>query len=772
MGNFHKLRALSPKLWHTVYMKCLLSLVALLLLPVCVLAALDISSIEKDLQKSLDVWDLSAPWVRMGKAPVMEEIDPGEILMSIREDLARKSRLEEFSYLFDMYNRMNKSGLLTIGVIEDIPPTPGFWPVRREGQRRGIVINSRDRELLQADPDLYRSSFLRALAVIYYENNGAPLNSRFRQRNFLVEVAAFMTGFHVESIYLSEILDIHYSKGPASGYYELLLRSARENDLRELAFVLFGVDLNYVYSVINNLRGLKDIQYTGNLLQYYDSIPDSILYDASRLSFLPEPNLGLLDKGIFIRSVVLAVPWLFLDLHGKIPETCLGLRETMDKAFAQYAPVLYAYRYGDVPVLKQQILNLNMIFFRPPEQDVVEILTKEANRTDTTPQQIDWYYYYGEKSLFQPDLRLRMAPERVERNAAYGVVYTNNNQVDSILYRIQGVPEDDVFLDGAATIQFRRDGSRELRFWKNEYGTIENNRRGYAVMIGDRDEDGTGIMWRFYDRKGHRVRDCSGAWQIRIQDCIGEKQDIVFLDAAGRELLTVYGFARERRIAVSKKETHRLLFDCDGAPVVGVGSDYHFSKTVENRTDDSIVLEYYYYDTARQPVSVPGQAPREIFTATRTQTESRLLDAEGNPMLCSAGFAVQTCEYRNGLLTELYFSNTAGEPAYVIDGFSSVEYEYNSNGRIQSYSFFDIYGNPVKSSSGFHKKTFKMEPFGYVREIQHLDIDGSPAQDERQTFRVRIYLDEQGLFDHAEVWDARGNLLNSPAGEWAGNPAV
>ncbi len=744
----------------------------LFFIPLFLVGALPQDALEQYLQRSLDHWDISAPWIRMGEEPYSGTLDPGEIILSIREDLAKKNRLEEFKYIFDYYRRMEKEGAISVGIVEELPPTPGFFPVRRDGRARGIVISRQDMALVDADPALFRSSFLRALTILVYLESNASFHTPFQRRNFMVELVSFMTGYHVEAIYLSEILNVRYPKGPSASYQELLLRSARENNLRELAFVLYSLDLDFIYNVINGIRKIENVQTAGNLLEYYSELPDMLAYDASRLSFLPEPNMGLVNKGSFIRSVTMTMPWLYLDLEKKIPSSFTDLREKLDSSYKLFDPVFYGFRYGDEPVLRSQIININLQHFRPPDPEIVAEISRENAVVAGATDPVRWYRYYDERGLFNPDPELEITREEAMAGAAFGVSRTEKDEVTGIMYRVQERPETDYFLDGVATIRIRREAGRETWFWKNEFGTVTDNSRGVAVMVGTRDSAAGGTVYRFYDRKGHAVRDASGAWMIRINEPEEGVRETVFLNAASTPIRSVEGYALERMILRSAEETKRYLYDVSGDPVMSWIDDFHYSRMTERPGKESIVREYFFYDTEQHPVSVPGQAVRERHSVTQDMIEVRLLDKEGGLMLCSAGFAIQRTVYEQGLLREIRFSNIENNPAYTIDGFSSVRYDYDEIGRIKSYSFYDIQHAPVACSSGYHRKEYSFEKDSLIREVSHFDSGGNPAEDEQNVFRIRLYLDENGNFDRAEAWDARGNLINAPSGGPGGAPVA
>ncbi|TFG79374.1 MAG: hypothetical protein E4H20_12075, partial [Spirochaetales bacterium] len=347
-------------------MRKLLTLVAAIAAAVNA-SALDQKALQGSIDVSLALWDAAVPYVRLGSAPALSAIDPASVLRDLAVDFTTVGRYDEFAYLIEYAEKEYKAGRLTVRVIADRPPTPGFWPARESVRKRAIVISEFDAAFLREEPALYRSSFLRAVATHYFIDEKAPLNALLLGRNALNEFSAFMSGIWTESIYLREIMKVTAPTGPSPDYYNVLLGSARDDNLKSASALIFGLEMDLTYDAIRNLRNIKTTDEARALLTGVSGLPDSFMGDARRTAFGSGPSPYQLDRCLSMRSALIVLPWMHLSISRAMKRGDTSLDPLMDSIIADLGAFKAVYAYADADYLEERIKRINELVMRPPE---------------------------------------------------------------------------------------------------------------------------------------------------------------------------------------------------------------------------------------------------------------------------------------------------------------------------------------------------------------------------------------------------------------------
>ena len=198
-----------------------------------------------------------------------------------------------------------------------------------------------------------------------------------------------------------------------------------------------------------------------------------------------------------------------------------------------------------------------------------------------------------------------------------------------------------------------------------------------------------------------------------------------FVNAAGEMTFAIdRGYAiREAVRNVEGKTIEERYFDADGNPVklydsyYGVRYEYHdheviiryldsqgnemllttYSVIVRTLDDDGRDVDDYYYDLDKQPIQYAGYyGMHRDYDNNGWNNRVTYLDENGQPVLCSSGYAIK-------------------------------EYKRDADGTITGEFYFDAQENPTKSSLGEYGQLYERDENGRISQITYLDSDGNAA---------------------------------------------
>ena len=198
-----------------------------------------------------------------------------------------------------------------------------------------------------------------------------------------------------------------------------------------------------------------------------------------------------------------------------------------------------------------------------------------------------------------------------------------------------------------------------------------------------------------------------------------------FVNAAGEMTFAIdRGYAiREAVRNVEGKTIEERYFDADGNPVklydsyYGVRYEYHdheviiryldsqgnemllttYSVIVRTLDDDGRDVDDYYYDLDKQPIQYAGYyGMHRDYDNNGWNNRVTYLDENGQPVLCSSGYAIK-------------------------------EYKRDADGTITGEFYFDAQENPTKSSLGEYGQLYERDENGRISQITYLGSDGNAA---------------------------------------------
>ncbi|MBN1520077.1 MAG: hypothetical protein JW923_08305 [Spirochaetales bacterium] len=738
---------------------------ALLILAAGTALALDPRVLDASLTASMDYWDAAVPWIRLGSAPAVRAVDPSPILRGLYGDFSAVGRYEEFSYLISFVEDGLEDGWLEVRVVNDQPPSPGFWPARTGPKSAAIVISESDEKLLASDPNIYRSSFLRAAATLYFIEEEPSLSALYRGRNVLNEFSAFMSGCWVESIYLGEIRGLKGPSGPARNYIEFLVSSLVGDNLASVGKNLFFMNMDLAYSTINGVSDVDSAQAAVKLLEGFSGFYAAFETDLKRCVYGDRPGAYLLDRAFSARSVLVAVPWLELSIWRMAGRADTEVQDSLNNLQAELAELLDAYRYVDTFVSEWLIGAHNDLALRPPEPDA-----PAANSSQLAPAGMDsavagaaseeWYRYCVPESPFSLKGYLPLTREQAAEGTAYRLSMDAEGRLVAIDHYIHGRPQGGESLDWAARLAIERDGDTEVWRWINQAGGLATNQQGWSMMLT---RPGSGVAeteYLFYSADGRRVRDVSGAWSVIRRTLQENSFEYEYRDASGRPFSAFLGYAVDRRIALTPDAELRVLLSDTGRPAFS--SSWGYQKSLHTVTSETgrMHSRLEFFDTDGEPFDVLGAYASRVYFLSESERRVELLNRVGLPTDYGFGFSSEIAELDRGLVTSVRLFGPEGLARTGVDGYHSVEISLDARGLPVSSAFFDADGKPTSGLYGYHRRDDTYDERGFLVEAVFLDAEGKPATSELGAARIRWSLDDQGTPYWADAWDKNGALLS------------
>lgn len=742
-------------------------------------SALDYRRLDSLAAEGARLWECSSPYARLGRAEAVSTINPSGVLRRIASDFSSAGRYDEFAYLVEYVEKRSEAGLLEVRVVRDLPPTPGFWPARLDGSRRAIVIGEADAATLSPDDGLYKSSFLRAAASLYYVDVQPAIYMAYRGRNAASELAGFMSGLYVESIYLLDVLRVSEASGPHADYLSLLLASASNDELRTIASELFKVDLRMAYDAIqaaNKETSRKDV---ARFLKEASRFVEALRDDVRSMTLRASPDQSDYARAEMARTAVMIMPWTIKAVARYAQERRdPSLDEALAGLLAGLSRLAEDYARADPLLMARSVEGLNGYRFRPadpgaPEDADARPLPAGYAPGGAPPEAFPgsagsaWFRYCVSENPYALEGRCPMTAGEALASSGYRFSYAADGGVAAIEYFVLGRLRSSGDLDYAARLRRGRDARGEWLAWENAYGTVIGNEDGVAYARVDREGGRSSIT--FFAADGRRARDGSGAWTVELAargggkaEAYGEASgdyDIVYRDAGGSPYAGHFGYAKDQRRKGPDGALDRRHFDEGGRPALSLTLGYHRSVIRESVTADGMVVEVSYLDEEGEPAPVLGGQYGERMSSLPGSELYELLGRDGEPFDSDLGWAVQRLALERGQPSRAAFFASDGSPAATEDGYHAASYGQDERGDVTTISFAGEDGEPVASRGGFHRIVRELDERGLLVELRYEDAAGRPVNSVTGEARIRWEMDEGGVVTDVRVWDANGSLL-------------
>ena len=716
------------------------------------------------------LWECSSEYSTIGKAKKTASIDPGVALRRLAADVSAVGRYDEFSYLIEFVERETKAGRLKVVSIDDIPPLPGFYAGRQDGTRRVIAISAAELSGMSPDDVLYRSSFLRAAAALYYSDASPSVPGTYLGRNAAAELSALMSGLYVESLYLLEVMKLAEPEGAAPDYIDALLSSASQDNLRGAADLLFRVDLDLAYEAVRMARNAPSVEA---LVEYIEGVARSAsaLAASSLVAALKsQPNQVELDAGSTARAMLIALPWTARTVMGgpagkdpAVASAVSGLVEALTSLSSSYAHL-------DPLAMAATRERLNELRFRLPDpgaprpegaprlEGAFTIYDDPPGAPGPFPGSSSeaWYRFCHQDNPYERSGEVPVGRDEALRGSAFRFSYGPDGEVVAVEHFTYGRLRSADELQWAARIRTERDEIGEWSVWENAYGAPFYNESGYAYSRRADGPDGYALS--FFAPDGRRVPDCTGSWIVAFKR-LADGYDLEYRSAGGALRSGPFGYAVDSRRTVVGGRTERAHFDEKGRPARSLALGYHGSSMDKRRTDDGYVVELSFRDAAGAKAAVLGGYTDERITIGEAGRLYEFLDADGAAVDGGQGWATERITWRDGLAESLRYYSSDGRPAVSVDGFHEVRYRLDERGDIVEAAFFGPGGEAVSCADGFHRRSHEYDERGGLLAVSFYDEGGGPAADVTGAARIRWSIGPDGASDGVTVWDVHGSLL-------------
>ena len=152
-----------------------------------------------------------------------------------------------------------------------------------------------------------------------------------------------------------------------------------------------------------------------------------------------------------------------------------------------------------------------------------------------------------------------------------------------------------------------------------------------------------------------------------------------------------------------------------------------YSIIVRTLDDDGRAVDDYYYDMDMQPIQYAGYyGMHRDYDNNGWNNRVTYLDENGQPVLCSSGYAIK-------------------------------EYKRDADGTITGEFYFDAQKNPTKSSLGEYGQLCERDENGRISQITYLDSDGNAATNGAGYAILKRTYHRDGTWNTDMYFDKAGN---------------
>ncbi len=734
-----------------------------------------VNALTPSVTDSLALWDTASLYGRLGKAGALREIDPLPLLGSLSSRFAKAGRYKEFEYLFEFLGKARAAGKLSVRVVEARPPLPGFWPALLDDGSLAILLSKGDEASLSPTGQLYASSFLRAAAALYYAEAQPAIGLAYRNRNAPAELAAFMSGFLVESIYLREIARVApgglgstgtgaTAAGPDETYIGSLLASAAQDNLYGMAQVLFAIRLDLVYEALRVVQASPGAAEAARFAGEAAGLADELAASAEAALARPTRSFLDLELGARARGALLCLPWVAVALlegpAGRDPASLASLQ----RLAASLRRLGRAYGPLDIDVMESRRRRLNEQAFVAPDASAPGPLERLAPADGLAAYpgsaRAAWFFLCDPMESFLYEGRLPLEPEAALAGAAYRFSYDTEERLVAVEYFVKGSLRDSDCLDWAARVRYGYDGPSLRLDWENASGAPVACAGGYSTLTRTPVPLGRGGSeeYRFYAPDGRRVHHRSEAWSVlaRRSETILET---VYRDSAGRGLDGTAGYAIARRTRLDDGSYRTQYLGDDGKPARSV---FHGCYGLLSRTREeggSVTWDTGFTDADGRPMRSRLGTVSERRTETLEVGSVERFGSSGGLTDEYLGWGVARTSRSGGLERGIGFWKADGSPASLRGGYASCRYERDEAGNATRTAYFDAEGKPALYEGLFHARLGAYDARGVLVELSFIGVDGAPAADDSGASRIRWTVGEDGENLDVTVWDANGAIM-------------
>ena len=233
-----------------------------------------------------------------------------------------------------------------------------------------------------------------------------------------------------------------------------------------------------------------------------------------------------------------------------------------------------------------------------------------------------------------------------------------------------------------------------------------------------------------------------------------------FRDPKGNPVDGADGYAVVKQKVNKKFQVIRIRYEhADGTPAVGPDGWY---RCVKDRDDNGRIISIKYYDTNEQLTDRgTWYAWEEREYPSENTVKVTRYNLNGDKAADKAGVVTTIREMKDDRILKESFLNAGGEAAANGISVYAVLYTYDHEGRIESVSYEDADGNPMLCSGGYAGYRDTRDEDGITVSRVFLGTDGLPTEIAGGYSEIRYIYDETKTLQTTRCYDANGTLVQT-----------
>jgi len=198
--------------------------------------------------------------------------------------------------------------------------------------------------------------------------------------------------------------------------------------------------------------------------------------------------------------------------------------------------------------------------------------------------------------------------------------------------------------------------------------------------------------------------------------------------------------------------------------VITEAIDMGYATVCRMQDDNGRVVEERYLDANGDPVARYDDYYGLSYEYDETSTVITYLDAEGNPIILSAGYSTIVRTQDDGRASDDFYYDLNGQQVQCVGEYYGIHCEYNAEGQSTCLTFLDEDGHAVCISSGYAIKTYQRDGNGTVVGEQYFDTEWNPVKSSLGQYGELYQRNEQGYISQITYLDADCNPAPTNAG--------